>query len=108
VFTLGNFLSELATFQGGHSLHLYAVLNWPDLPESFLAPFLPHLQAGQDVLFDLRPLQAWAAHGQIRDLDPRLRRVILGYDALLLLADTTRGSVEALRTPAFRAYPSGG
>jgi erythromycin esterase-like protein len=107
VFTLGNFLSELATFQGGHSLHLYVVLNWPDLPESFLAPFGPHLTPGQDVLFDLRPLQPWAAQARIPGLDPRLRRVLMGYDVLIVLSDTTRGSVQALRTPRFRQYPSG-
>lgn len=108
VFTLGNFLSEVAAFQGGHSLHLYLVLNWPDLPESFLAPFVRHLAPGRDILFDLRPLQPWAAHGQIPGLDARLRRVIVGYDALIVLSDTTRGSVEALRTPRFRQYPDGG
>ncbi|WP_331126490.1 hypothetical protein [Longimicrobium sp.] len=107
VFTLGNFLSELATFQGGHSLHLYVVLNWPDLPESFLAPFVKHVPVGQDVLFDLRPLQPWTAHGQIPQLDARLRRVLMGYDALIILRDTTRGSVEALRTPRFRPYLEG-
>jgi hypothetical protein len=106
VFTLGNHLSELATFQGGHSLHLYVLLNWPDLGEGFFAPFARRLAPGQDVVFDLRPLQAWAAQGQIADLDPRLRRVLMGYDALIILNDMTRGSVEALRTPRFRAYPS--
>ncbi|WP_420126135.1 hypothetical protein [Longimicrobium sp.] len=108
VFTLGNFLSEQATFQGGHSLHLYVVLNWPDLPESFLAPFVKHVTPGQDVLFDLRPLQPWAFHGQIPGLDARLRRMLTGYDALIILGDTARGSIEALRTPRFRPYPDGG
>lgn len=107
VFTLGNFLSELAAFQGGHSLHLYVVLNWPDLPESFLAPFVRHLTPGQDVLFDLRPLQPWAFHNEIPGLDARLRRRLTGYDALIVLADTTPGSVQALRTPRFRPYPDG-
>lgn len=107
VFSLGNYLSELATFQGGHSLHLYVVLNWPDLPESFLAPFVKHVTPGQDVLFDLRPLQPWAFHGRIPGLDARLRRMLTGYDALIILGDTTPGSVEALRTPRFRPYPDG-
>lgn len=104
VFTLGNFLSEVATFQGGESLHLYVLLNWNDLPESFFAPFVPHIRPETNTLFDLRPLQAWAAQNAFRDLHPDLRRVLVGYDALVILGDKTLGSVEALRTPNFRQY----
>ncbi|HEX6066055.1 MAG TPA: hypothetical protein VFZ04_17600, partial [Longimicrobiales bacterium] len=79
VFTLGNFLNELAIFEGGESLHLYVLLNWPDLRQSFLAPFVPHIQANTNTVFDLRPLQAWAAHRQLPQLDPELRRALVGY-----------------------------
>jgi hypothetical protein len=101
-FTLGNFLSEVATFEGGASLHLHVVLNWDDLPKGFLAPFAAHARSGTNTLFDLRPLRAWAAF--TRGLDPELRRVLLGADVLIILADTSRGSVRALRTPNFNWY----
>ena len=104
-YTLGNFLSEVATFLGGRSLHVYVVLNWDDLPESFFAPLLSLLPPEADAVLDLRPAHAWAAHGALGDLDPELRRVLVGYDVLVVLADTSLGSVEALRTPAFRWYP---
>lgn len=104
VFTLGNFVSEVATFQGGEALHLYVLLNWDDLPESFFARFVPHVRPETNTLFDLRPLQAWAAQNALRDLHPDLRRVLVGYDALVILGDTARGSIEALRTPNFRWY----
>ncbi len=104
VFSLGNFLSEVATFNGAHSLHLYVLLNWPDLNQSFLAPVVPHIQPNTNTVFDLRPIQPWAFRNQLGDLDPRLQRALTGYDFLIILNDMTAASVEALRTPRFRRY----
>jgi hypothetical protein len=104
VFTLGNFLSEVATFQGGHALHVYVLLNWDDLPQSHFAPLVPFVRSDTNTLFDLRPLQAWAAQRKVRDLHPELRRVLVGYDFLVILGDKTQGSLEALRTPNFNWY----
>jgi hypothetical protein len=86
VFTLGNHLSELATHHGARSLHLHVVLSWEDLPKGFLAPFATHVPANTNVVFDLRPLQSWAALRAFRNLDPELRRVLVGADMLVILA----------------------
>jgi hypothetical protein len=103
-FTLGNFLSELATFNEAHALNLYVLLNWQDLPQSFLAPFVPHIVTNTNTVFDLRPLQPWAAQQRLEKLHPELRRALVGYDFLIILNDMTPGSVEKLRTPRFRQY----
>jgi hypothetical protein len=107
VLTLGNFVSEVATFQGGHSVHLYVLLNWPDLKDSFLAPIVPLIQPNTNTVFDLRPIQAWALRGRLGTIDPRLQRALAGFDFLIILNDMTPASVEALRTPRFRLYTSG-
>jgi len=104
VFTLGNFLYELATFQQTRSLLLYVVLNWEDLSDSWLAPFVPLIPAGSNAVFDLRPLEGWAAHGQLGTLDGRLNKLLLGYDMLVILQDTSQASVEGLCTPDFNWY----
>jgi hypothetical protein len=105
VLTLGNFLSELATFEGGHSVHLYVLLNWSELATSFFAPFARHIQPTTNTVFDLRPIHAWAAKGKLPNLDPRLQRVLCGYDFVVILNDMKLGSIEALKTPRFRRYP---
>lgn len=109
VYALGNFLSELAAYQGGTSLRLYALVKSRGMRNSFVAPPIRlmdgHADPSADAVIDLRPLHPWAALGLMPDLDPELRRLIMGSDALVILRDARRGSVDALRTSNFRAYP---
>jgi hypothetical protein len=104
VWTLGNFLSELAIAEGARSLHLYVILNWEDLGESWLAPFVPYLAVSENTVIDLRPLEPWAAWGRLGRLDARLEQLLRGYDMLVVLGDTSPGSIEALCTPNFNWY----
>jgi hypothetical protein len=104
VLTLGNFLSELAIAEGARSLHLYVVLNWEDLGESWLAPFVPHLVGSENTVVDLRHIEPWAAWGRLGRLDARLAQLLNGYDMLVVLGDTSPASIEALCTPNFNWY----
>ena len=105
LYTLGNFLSELAIFNGKESFHLWVTVVRVDVREGFLAPFAAAARPSENTLFDLRPLQPGAARNTLPNLDPQLRRLIMGYDALVLLRDGEPGSIEPLRTPNFRWYP---
>ena len=98
VLTVGNFVAELAKSNGLESFHLaiyldndsgdYGVLSsYPDykpladaaLPESW-------------TLIDLRSLRPLIHAGRITDLNTELKRVILGFDAALLIRGATRGT----------------
>jgi len=103
LYTLGNFLSELAVFHGLESLHLYALVDRPYVRDGWLGPFARAALPGEATLFDLRPLAGWARREEA--LDPNVRRLIMGYDVLVFLRDGAAGSLEDLRTPRFRWYP---
>jgi hypothetical protein len=104
VLTLGNFLSEVATSRGSKSVHLYVVLNWPDLADSWLQAVVPHLRDGENWIFDLRPLTPWAVRGELGDLESLFTYMLTGYDFLVVLGDSTPGSIASLCTPNFRWY----
>lgn len=104
-YSLGNFLSELAIFNGLGSVHIYAIVERPHVREGWLAPFVTAASVGVDILFDLRSLQPLVARNRVADISPQMRRLILGYDAVLLLRDGAQGSLDRLRTPRFRWYP---
>jgi hypothetical protein len=105
LLTLGNFLAELAIFNGFRSTHLYATVDRPYVRDGWLAPFVRAAPAGMDALIDLRDLQPLAARNRIADLSPQVRRLILAYDAVLVFRDSAQGSLDRLRTARFRWYP---
>jgi hypothetical protein len=107
VYTLGNFLSELSAFFGRESLHLYVVTDEPWLREGWPRPFALAAEAGAQLpgdglLFDLRPLAAWARGAE---LHAEVRRLLLGYDFFVFLRDGEGASVEGLLGPGGRWYP---
>ena len=90
VFTLGNFISELATSNGKRSFSISVLLD--DGPGSqrdlvkwaaWAKPFVD-ASSGQWTIIDLRPMRAYAHAGRLGTLEPDLRRFILGFDALLV------------------------
>jgi hypothetical protein len=54
------------------------------------------------LLFDLRPLAAWARGAE---LHAEVRRLLLGYDFFVFLRDGEGASVEGLLGPGGRWYP---
>ena len=107
-YTFGNFLSELATFDGMKSLHLYTTINAPFELKSKREPLvqaaLDRMGEASGVVIDLRPLIQTARKDPA--VDPELRHLILGFDFFVFLRDAEQGSYESLRTPHFRWYPS--
>lgn len=108
-YTLGNFLSEFANFNGTKSLHIYTAINFKTIDKTFFAPLAS--QASQTAgdssfgaIIDLRPLFLYAA-ARSKDMDPSLRRLIMSYDLFLFLPDGADGSYEHLKTPNFQWYP---
>jgi hypothetical protein len=108
VFDVGNLLSEMAASNGGRSFHLF-VLTPHGTRNAFL-PFAPDpaekahaLNVAQDLDFmdarpllaaaapdawtviDLRPLRGDAERGRLGRLDPGLRTLVWGYDAVLVI-----------------------
>ena len=103
--TLGNFLSEVATFHGTKSLHIYTVVNQDWVGEGWLQPFVAALTPDDATLFDLAALRPWAVREAPETLDSNVRTLILGYDVLIIFRDSAAGSLEGLRTPNFHWYP---
>lgn len=104
VLTFGNFASEVARGEGAHTLHLYVVLNWDDLSDSWLAPLVAHIRPGSNTVLDLRHVEPWAVSGRIGSMDERLKQLLAGYDMLVVLDDTTEAAIDALCTPNFNWY----
>jgi hypothetical protein len=108
VYDLGSLVSETATLMNAHSFHLLAaplnggrqaVLN----PQTFgydsaetgtiaelgLEPLAAQALPQGSTLFDLRPLRPLMSASATLTADPRLARIIHGYDALLLIRGST-------------------
>lgn len=111
IFTLGNFLSELANFNNKKSIHIYGLLDLPSIYKGWqnelaeAAAKTAKNNSSDGSIIDLRPLKYLVRDPNIQ-LDPEVKRLILGYDFFLLLMDSESGSVSKLRTPNFRMYPS--
>ena len=107
-YTFGNFLSELATFDGMQSLHIYATINAPFEMSSKRAPMvqaaLDAMGDASGVVIDLRSLTQVARRDPT--VDPQLHRLIMAFDFFVFLRDAEQGSYEHLRTPHFRWYSS--
>lgn len=111
LFTLGNFLSELAVFNQKQSLQIYAVVDLPQVRKAWQGEIV---QAVEDIgkkdndgiIVDLRQLKklALTRSPDSANLDPNLRRLLLGYDFFVFLRDGEMGSLKRLQTPNFRMY----
>jgi hypothetical protein len=108
VYDIGNLLSETATLEGGHSFHLLAIpldggrqaafnpatWTYEDAPVSTIGEMglepLAELALPQgSTLVDVRPLRRFMSGSVTAKADPRLARVIHGYDAILLVRGST-------------------
>lgn len=108
VYDLGSLVSETATLMGEKSFHLLvapgrggrqAVFNpssfrYEDIPaetieELGLEPLADLALAQGSTLFDLRPLRPLMSASVTRTADPRLARIVHGFDALLLIGGAT-------------------
>lgn len=108
-YTLGNFLSEFAHFNGTQSVHIYTAVNFEGIEKSFFSPLTNEASkttgdSAFGAVVDLRPLFDYARKS--KDMNPTLRRLIMGYDILLFMRDGETGSLKRLQTPNFRWYPS--
>ncbi|MFA7263298.1 MAG: hypothetical protein WC068_09770 [Caulobacter sp.] len=107
VYDIGNIVSETATLMGKRSFHLLVVpaagghqaafnpsaFRYEDIvaetiDELGLAPLAAQALPGGSTLFDLRPLRPLMPGSVTQTADPRLTRVIHGFDAMLLVADS--------------------
>lgn len=111
LYTLGNFLSELAIFNGQRSLHIYTVVDLPEVRRGWHGTLVEAIENAGDktddgIVVDLRPLRSLALtrNPASAELDPALRRLFLGYDFFVYLRDGKLGSLERLKTPNFRMY----
>lgn len=100
VFTLGNFVSDLATSNGSQSFAIAIMVNNGagsdrDLltNAAWTKPFVDAQEAGAWTAFDLRPLRGYAHAGRLGTLPPDLRRMIFGFDAVLLLSGAHKATL---------------
>ena len=106
-YDLGNLVQNLADAQGQSSLHLYVVgkqgtraeSDNPNFPAKLtvtytaaenatLQPFLALVTGPAWVAFDLRPARQALTTGQLQVAE-KLRRLIQGYDYLMVIPETT-------------------
>ena len=111
VFTLGNYLSELATFNRMRSLHIYAAVDLPEVRQGWQGTIVRAIEgigekSSDGVVIDLRPLKPLALrrNPDSAGLDPNISRLILNYDVFVFLRDGEQGSLKRLQTPNFRWY----
>ncbi|HEX7677554.1 MAG TPA: hypothetical protein VF713_05480 [Thermoanaerobaculia bacterium] len=109
VFTLGNFVSELAASHGLGSLSIGVFLNNPTGDYGVLSsgadykPLADAALADGDTLIDVRPLRPLVHSGRVK-VNAEMERVIFGFD-LVLLMRSDRGDYRLLQTANFRPYP---
>jgi hypothetical protein len=111
VFDLGTLLPELAALNGTRSFQMFVlpaaghVNTWrpfaPDEASKRTAydplkdlpmdsqPLLAAAVPGEWTLIDLRPIHALLARGKVDPVEPRLKNVLLGYDAILIAPTVT-------------------
>ena len=96
------------------SFHIFAIVDDPDVRKHWQGPIAQVAsevaanskvdgKPAEAVIIDLRPLIPFARKS--KDLDPNIRRLILGYDVFVVMRDNELGSLEKLKTPNFRWYP---
>jgi len=95
--TLGNFVSELATFNGTESFALGVYLRgpWRDVENSRwkgLRPIGLATDAALWTIIDFRGLRPEVSSGKFGTLDPELLRAIYGFDAALVIGGAAQGT----------------
>jgi hypothetical protein len=104
VYDIGNMVSETAALRGESSFHLLVVpmaggtqaalnpetLDYQPVPvstieEMALEPLVKAALPGSSTLIDLRPLRLMMSGSVTQTADPRLSRVVHGFDMLLLV-----------------------
>jgi hypothetical protein len=107
VYDIGSLVSETAALRGETSFHLlvvplngkqaylnpetltYASTDVSTIEEMALEPLTKAALPGSSTLIDLRPLRPLMSASVTQTADPRLSRVVHGYDAVLLVAGST-------------------
>ncbi len=104
VLSLGDFVSSLATSRDSQSFHVSMYLNNENEGHFFLltesqhySPLLAAVSPGESAVIDLRSLRGRAYAGQFEGMTDRLKKVIFGFDAILLIGNGSRGSFEHSR-----------
>lgn len=99
VYSLGNFLSELATANGLESFHISVALlgdvwTLEDYPEYDPLPRIGLDAGGPEgwTIVDLRPLRAHVATGALPGISDELRELALRFDAELLVGGARRAT----------------
>ncbi len=128
IFDLGGFVSEFAAMRGTASFHLLVlpaqgfVNGWlPFLPDESLerqpydpvrelpfaaAPILRAADSRTWTLFDLRPLHALLRQERFAALEPRLKSVLYGFDAIVVIPFVTPATIIPSSMPACRPLAS--
>lgn len=103
VYSLGNFLSELAIANGMQSFHISVALlgdvwTLEDYPEYGPLPQVGLDTGGPDgwTIVDLRPLRPYLATGRLPGISEELRELVLRYDAELLVGGANRATRRRL------------
>ncbi|WP_375418335.1 hypothetical protein [uncultured Hymenobacter sp.] len=109
VYDVGNLALNLADIQDQQSLHIYIfgkqgtkaegfnpddfsknVATYTNADEAALKPFMAQTSAGPTwQAFDLRPLRRALLGGKLKVSEPDLEIVILGYDYVVVIPETT-------------------
>jgi len=105
VYDIASLVSETAALRGEHSFHLLVVpldgrqaalnpetMRYVEAPvstieEMALEPLVGAVLPGVSTLIDLRPLRPLMSASVTQTADPRLARVVHGYDAVLFVRD---------------------
>ena len=110
VFDDGNLLSELAAQNGSRSFHVFVLTHRgtrnaylpfvaddrekahapnpaEDLDFMDVKPFVAAADSGGWMLIDLRPLRGAAQSGRFAGLNPGLRTLLFGYDAVIVVPE---------------------
>jgi hypothetical protein len=102
VLSLGNFVSEFAKSNGMDSFHLSLYINNASGKYGVLSSysdFKPLADAAPHdkwTVIDLRPLRNYAHAGKLTGLNPEMRRIIFGFDAVLMIGGGSPGTYKLM------------
>jgi hypothetical protein len=100
IFSLGNFVSELAKSNNMNSFHLAMYSNntsgdyaWIHEDEDY-KPLAKVSSTDKWTVINFRPLRKYAHAGRIEKLRPEMRRIIFAFDAALLIGSVSPGTFK--------------
>lgn len=105
IFTLGNFVTELASRNGKQTISIFAAYNPSEeiaSTEHFL-PLAKHASSGAWTLVDLRPLRPYFRAGMLETnltttAQKAFESIIFGFDFLLLVGDREKATFSVAQT----------